>query len=239
MAIALLDPEGNVTSWNPTAEQLFDYRADEAIGRNIDDLVATREEVRAEAQGQTQHGMSGGSVRSITRRTRKDGSLVDVEVFGAPVIVAGEPVGLYAMYHDIRDLQQARRDAEAATEAKSEFLATMSHEIRTPLNAVIGMTGLLLDTELTPEQRDFAEMVRSSGDALLARDQRHPGLLQDRGRPARPRDAQPFDLRECVEIALELVRPRARRGRGSTSPTTSIRRCPAPCSATSRACARS
>ena len=112
-----------MTSWNPTAEQLFDYRADEAIGRNIDDLVATREEVRAEAQGQTQHGMSGGSVRSITRRTRKDGSLVDVEVFGAPVIVAGEPVGLYAMYHDIRDLQQARRDAEAATEAKSAFLA--------------------------------------------------------------------------------------------------------------------
>jgi PAS domain S-box-containing protein len=204
VAIALLDPEANVTSWNPAAEQLFGYTAEEAMGRNIDALVAVNEETRAEAEAHTRHGMTGRLVHVITKRTRKDGTLVDVEVFGAPVTVAGEPAGLYAMYHDIADLQRAREAAEAATEAKSAFLATMSHEIRTPLNAVIGMTGLLLDTQLQPEQRSYAEVIRSSGDALL-------GVINeilDFSKIEAGRldlEQQPFDLRQCVESALELV----------------------------------
>jgi PAS domain S-box-containing protein len=204
VAIALMARDGTINSWNPAAERLFGYTADEAIGRNIDDLVSTTDEIRAEAEAYTARGMSGDIVHAITRRTHKDGTVVDVEMFGAPVIVAGEAVGLYGLYHDIRDLQQARRDAEAATEAKSAFLATMSHEIRTPLNAVIGMTGLLLDTELSAEQREYAEVTRSSGDALL-------GVINDildfskieAGRL--DLEKAPFDLRECVESALELA----------------------------------
>lgn len=166
VAIVTLDLEHWITSCNPAFTELFGYTEDQVIGQELDPLIAA-DAIYDEASAYTSQVMNGNVVHAVGKRRRQDGSLVDVEIFGVPVVVEGERIGALGMYHDITELVQAREQAEAADRAKSAFLAAMSHEIRTPLNGVIGMTGLLLDTPLTAQQRQFAETIRFSGENLL------------------------------------------------------------------------
>ncbi len=208
VAVVVTDRDERVTAWNPAASRLFGYTPEEAIGHVIDELLLRSEGLVDEGLDVTREALELGRAQRITQRTRKDGSMVDVEMLMVSLVIEDEHTGYYVMYHDISDLQRARKEAEAATEVKSAFLATMSHEIRTPMNAVIGMTGLLLDTDLDDEQRGFAQVISSSGDALLH-------IIDDildyskieAGRLEL--DAHPFDLRECIEGALEILAPRA------------------------------
>jgi PAS domain S-box-containing protein len=208
-AVVVMDTQEIVTDWNPAAAELFGYSAEEAVGRPVDELVFGSSRFDSEDGREiTREALTRGRAQRITQRRRRDGSLVDVELMVVPLTVDGSHAGLLAMYHDVTELQRARQEAEAATQAKSAFLATMSHEIRTPMNAVIGMTDLLLGTDLTGEQREFAEVVHSSGDALL-----HviDDILDYSKIEAGKLDLEhePFNLRDCVEGALDIVAPRA------------------------------
>jgi PAS domain S-box-containing protein len=174
LAILVLDSAETVQLCNPAFERLFQWTRQEVIGKAADGLLADGD-LLLEARTISRGALGGTPANLATRRKRKDGSLVDVEIHGVPLIVKGHVVGSLGIYQDISErkrteeaMQQAKEAAEASSRAKSEFLANMSHEIRTPMNGIMGMTELVLDTELDTEQREYLNMAKLSADSLLS-----------------------------------------------------------------------
>jgi PAS domain S-box-containing protein len=170
VAIVTLDLSGCIVSLNPAFQRLFGYTPEQALGRNIDELINTVETLR-EAEQYTDEAASGRTAHGIGKRRRRDGSFLDVELAGVPVEVGGERVGILALYHDVTELLHARREAEQANSAKSQFLANMSHELRTPLNAIIGYAEILQEEARDRGIADFVPdlaRIRSSGGHLLS-----------------------------------------------------------------------
>ncbi len=166
VAIVTLDLNGLIVACNPAFERLFGYEQVDVIGGKLDNLI-TSPELRENALDFTRRVKRGEVIHTVAKRITRSGELIDVEIFGVPVIVNGEELGILSLYHNITELVRARQKAEEADLAKSEFLANMSHEIRTPLNGVIGMLNLSLDTELTPEQRDYLSAALDSAESLV------------------------------------------------------------------------
>ncbi|MHB1219184.1 MAG: PAS domain-containing protein, partial [Alphaproteobacteria bacterium] len=213
--VMITDLAGTITNWNPAAQAMFGYTAEEMLGRTPD-FLSSKESVQGLSieilEGMGHAGRWNGEMRFV----RKNGS----EGISQTVVVplrneANQPIAAIWVNQDVTErkrseeaLRAAKEQAESANIAKSRFLATMSHEIRTPMNGVLGMLELLLDTKLAEEQRNYIDTARKSGEGLLVIiDDILDFSKMEAGKLAL--ETVDFDLRDVTENVLDLLALRA------------------------------
>ncbi|MCX6676276.1 MAG: ATP-binding protein, partial [Methanothrix sp.] len=225
-ATFVIDKSGRVISWNRAIETLTGVKARDIVGKSgyeyslpfygeprpmlIDLALAPNPEFEKRYDSLKRQD-DGSMIGEVLLPKMKTGAIY---LFAGAAVLYDSEGQIYGAIESMRDiterklaeedLKSAKERAESATRAKSEFFANMSHEIRTPMNAVIGMTGLMLDTDIRPDQRDYLETIRNSGNALLAIINDILDFSKIDGGKMEI-DHLPFDLSSCMEISLDLV----------------------------------
>ncbi len=214
--VVTCDADARVTSINEAGQRLTGQNVEAAIGRPLRELVAPADRARLDRELSTALAARTGATLEVAI-TSPTGAAVTLELDVRPIYRRSRAAGLQAIGRDVTarkraevELAQARDAAEAASRAKSEFMANISHEVRTPLNGIIGMTDLVLASPMGDEPRQYLHLVRSSADSLLHIindildfSKVEAGHLQF--------DAAPFDLAGRLDSTLQPLGLTARR----------------------------
>jgi PAS domain S-box-containing protein len=217
-AFISIDADGLVTIWNPQATETFGWSGAEAVGRPLAELIVPQESRDAHERGRRRF-LETGEGPLLNRRVEvtalhKDGRRFPVEVV-IWAVGSGPETTFNAFAHDITErraaeqaLEQAKRDADQANRAKSEFLSSMSHELRTPLNAILGFGQLLQLDDLTQEQTESVDHMLRGGRHLLEliNEVLDISRIESGNLSLSP---EPVDVLEVVKDTVDLIRPLA------------------------------
>ncbi|KAF2652350.1 hypothetical protein K491DRAFT_605090 [Lophiostoma macrostomum CBS 122681] len=170
-AIFMLDPNGNVATWNAGAQVFKGYTKDEIIGKHFSNFYGTEDRKNDKPGRELKDALRDGRVEDEGWRYRKDGTRFWANVVITPIYRGDILIGFAKVTRDLSERKKAESSLieayEEASKLKSEFLANMSHEIRTPMHGMLSALTLLLDTQLNSEQLELARVIEESGDVLL------------------------------------------------------------------------